>query len=270
MIKHLFNIYKAGKLTTTTTIGTLFAISVFLSLLYSASFSEFNSIDVIVKGHSFVMSMTCIISELMLPSRPEVQSQTAIEYKGIHFIYLTTQTVNQSTVTQKIDLENFGIKLYLPPNSFSEPVFAITVGVGISGSFVSPKGMTLVSAVYYIRTSSELLRPVTVEIEHCVILLNNNETSSLKFGKADTDTNIFKKLPEGTFPVGQSWGTIQISSFCLLGIFCDDNDNPPVAHRYLAGVLSHHHRFKNLGRFKMVFLATRGLHTNKEVYAWSV
>ena len=215
-----------------------------------------------------------MISETTLPSRVVVQS--AVEYETIHhisgiqFIYLGTQTVTQSTVTQTISLKTFGIKLYLSPNTFSEPVFSITIGVGLSGSFISPERMTLVSAVYYIRTSSELLRPITVEIEHCVILLDNNKTSGLKFGKADTNSYwasppyIFKTLSEGMFPVGQSWGTIQMSSFSLLSIFWYD-DNPPV--EYLAGVLSypHKHGSGKLGRYKVLFLAGRNLGVNKEV-----
>ena len=177
---------------------------------------------------------------------------------GIQFIYLGTETVTPSTVTQTIYLEKFGIKIYLPPNAFSEPVFDITVGAALSGRFISPESMTLVSAVYYIRMSSELLRPVTVEIEHCVILSDEDKTSGLKFGKADMNSYwasppyTFKTLSEGIFPVGKSWGTIQMSSFSLLGIFCRRDNNPPV--EYLAGVFSCPCSGK-VGSYKVLLLA---------------
>ena len=140
---------------------------------------------------------------------------------GIQFIYLGTETVTPSTVTQTIYLEKFGIKIYLPPNAFSEPVFDITVGAALSGRFISPESMTLVSAVYYIRMSSELLRPVTVEIEHCVILSDEDKTSGLKFGKADMNSYwasppyTFKTLSEGIFPVGNHGGLYR----CLVLVY---------------------------------------------------
>ena len=129
--------------------------------------------------------------------------------------------------------------------------------------------MSLVSAMYYIKVFSKLLQPITVELQHCVTILNSSSISSMKFGKAKSENYWFippyhfEMLPEGKFTVGKSWGTIKMSHFCLLGIFwC--NDIPP-SISYLAGVLSYQQVHRKLGSHKMLLLTGRNLAVNKEV-----
>ena len=181
----------------------------------------------------------------------------ATKIQEIQFVYLETHNFTRSEVTQTIDLKQFGIKMYLPPDSFSESTLHITVGVVTSGSVIIPENMPLVSAIYYVKVSSKLLHPVTVELEHCVTLTESSMTSGLTFGKADTSVSppyMFKKISNGTFGVGQSWGTIEMSDFCLLGIFWCANDEPSIT--YIAGVLSRQRTGK---RYEMFFLAGRNL-----------
>ena len=188
---------------------------------------------------------------------------------GIEFIYLKTHTIVQNPITQSIALRKFGIQLHIPPNSFSEPVLKITVGVSLSGSVVVPVNMSLVSAIYYIKVSSKLLQPITVELEHCVTILDNNSISGLKFGKAKSEgywsslPYHFEVLSEGNFTVGKSWSTIKMLEFCLLGIFWCNDVPPNIA--YLGGVLSDQLKFRKLGSHKMLFLTGRNLAVNKEV-----
>ena len=150
---------------------------------------------------------------------------------GLNFIYLETQTLDRNKVVQTIDLKQFGFKVRFPPNTFLEPVVDITVGVGLSGDFIPPRNTSLVSALYYIKASSELLQPVTVEIEHCVNIVwdhdNDDINRPVTFGKADTlskcsPPHVFKRLPGGRF-ARNSWETIELSSFSTIGVFGDEN-----------------------------------------------
>ena len=205
--------------------------------------------------------------EAFSPYNPGTKEHYSIPL-GFQFIYLRTHSVVRSPVTQTIALRKFGIQLHIPPNITFEPVLKITIGIGLSGSVIIPQNTSLVSAIYFIKVSSKLFQPVTVELEHCVS--KGSSTSGLRFGKALSENYWasppyhFEMLSDGNFTVGQSWGTIKMSHFCLLGIFWCDDSPPNIA--YLAGVLSYQQRYRKLGSHKMLFLTGRNLGVNKEVY----
>ena len=185
---------------------------------------------------------------------------------GFQFVYLRTHSVIRSPIAQTIALRKFGIQLYFPPNITFEPVLNITIGISLSGSVVIPENTSLVSAIYFIKVSSKLLHPVTVELQHCVS--TGSSVSGLKFGKAESENYWssppyhFKMVSGGNFTVGKSWGTIKMSRFCFLGIFWCDGSSPNLA--YLGGVLNHQ-GYAKLGSHKMLFVAGRNLAVNKEV-----
>ena len=139
------------------------------------------------------------------------------------FIYFETRTlINDSEVIQTIDLSQFGIKLYFQPNTSLEPV-TFEIGVIESQNFITPPNTTLVSALYYINTSSELLQPVIIEIEHCVNIDSVNN-ARLTFARADTDSPppyAFEKLSDGK--IGRnSFGTIKLSNFSEVVVFAEN------------------------------------------------
>ena len=150
---------------------------------------------------------------------------TIIPPIGLNFIHLETITINQTNVMQTIDLTNYGLKMHLPPDSSSEPM-NITIGVSLSGNFKSPKNTTLVSALYYIKTSVDLLKPAILEIEHCAGADTDDKT--LSFGKADTTTSslpyFFEMLSNGSFNEHNSWGLIKMSRFSINGIFIESEN----------------------------------------------
>ena len=198
------------------------------------------------------------------PATEELQSAPP----GIQFIYLRTHTIIRSPTTQTIALRKFGIQLHFPPNITLEPVLKITIGVSLSGHVTIPNNASLVSAMYYIRVLSKLFQPITVELEHCITILDSSSISGMKFGKAESEKLFtppyhFEMLPEGNFTVGQSWGTIKMLNFCLLGIFWCNDIPPNIA--YLVGVLSYQQRHRKLGSHKIMFLTGRNLAVNKEV-----
>ena len=148
---------------------------------------------------------------------------------GVHFIHSETFTLQHSTELQTIGWEKFGFKLHVPSDAFSENYLNITIGVSLSGNFKFPTKTTSVSAVYYVAMSSELLQPVTMEMEHCVIAKDEEHLRVLNFATAAIRPGYsiynFDVINGGVFSTSNSWGSIQVSSFSLNTITSNNTDS---------------------------------------------
>ena len=100
--------------------------------------------------------------------------------------------------------------------------------------FQFPQDTQLVSATYAISFADELLRPVTLEIQHCILLKSKEQFKYLSFMIAQIDESAppykFQLVKGGKFNIDNQYGTIACQKFCLVGIgktFNDDslNDN---------------------------------------------
>ena len=131
-------------------------------------------------------------------------------------------TLQHSSELQTIAWNRFGFKLHIPPDAISGHNLNISVGVSLSGNFKFPLNTTLVSAVYYINASSKLLQPVTIEMEHCLLLKSVNDIHALSFYVAEVYPGLphytFQQVRGGIFSSTNSWGSIFVSSFSLFSI----------------------------------------------------
>ena len=97
------------------------------------------------------------------------------------------------------------------------------------GEFEFPKGSELVSAVYAILISKPLLKPLTVNIQHCVALETPEQCNSLQFMKAQLTNGTlpyqFEDLPGGCFTPGNQYGSIPCTEFSLFAIYLEDNED---------------------------------------------
>ena len=151
---------------------------------------------------------------------PPINSARLFGQKWIHF---ENQTFHPGNFTQTIDIKKFGFKLHFNPHTTLEPV-TITVGVTLqSPHHVVPKGTTLVSALYTIETSKELLKPVTVEIEHSVNI-NRGSRETLMFARAGNGSSDYEKLHGGRFD-RKYWGTIKLSKLGMIGVFTEEESD---------------------------------------------
>ena len=212
-------------------------------------------------GSSFDQSFT---ENQAILNRSEISNTTALPYlPEMDFIHIETQTVNQSKVIQSIDLQKFGLKLYFQPNTSLES-FNITIGVRLSANYTPPEGTTLVSAIYFIHTSSQLLRPVTVEIEHSVDIDWDQPDSNrtLTFGKASSaePPYVFKTLSGGNFS-RNFWGNIELSKFSAVGIF-SEGDNASID--YIAYLLSLRHKGRRVN-YRVSLLTAHNLNVIEQV-----
>ena len=141
------------------------------------------------------------------------------------------------------------------------------------GQFQFPENTQLVSGVYAIAMTHKLLRPATVEVEHCVDLETTDQCNYLSFVRAYcTQKDLpykFEEIEGGDFFPKSSIGKISLTRFSLVGIIDRDTSSvtvsqPVKAHSYdyLAHVL--YYQVKP-STWAVVFLATRRIKLIAEV-----
>ena len=116
-----------------------------------------------------------------------------------------------------LDWTDYGLKISIPEQSLEEgDTCQITATAIAQRPFIVPEESELISAVYAIEVSgAELLKPVTIEMEHCV---DDEDTSCLHFFKASKNDLTFEQLEGGDFTSFRH-GKIKLANFSNVGIF---------------------------------------------------
>lgn len=106
----------------------------------------------------------------------------------------------------------------------------ISVVALAGGPFIFPENTVLVSAVYAISVSKQLLKPFKLELQHCVRLKKESQTKFLKFVTAPiSSANIplqFTAVEGGEFCIGSHYGSVKRGKYCLMGVTADDESEP--------------------------------------------
>ena len=114
--------------------------------------------------------------------------------------------------------EEHGFKIHCPKGAVSIGT-EVAVTAILSDQFILPKDIVLVSAVYAITVSKPLLKPLVIELQHCVDLRNDDQISCLKFVWVPLlHPYRFSIIEGGTFNVGNRYGSIKRDQFCGMGI----------------------------------------------------
>ena len=75
-----------------------------------------------------------------------------------------------------------------------------------------------VSAIIWLCMNVKLQKPIQLQMPHFVNIRTENHSRTLQFTKADSHFNnnvpTMKVIKGGTFPIGGSYGTIEIDHFC--------------------------------------------------------
>uniref|UniRef100_A0A1X7THA8 Uncharacterized protein n=1 Tax=Amphimedon queenslandica TaxID=400682 RepID=A0A1X7THA8_AMPQE len=158
----------------------------------------------------------------LIPSMDSLDSSVIIA--GQKFFIL------QGDRSHSLQWEKYGFKLECPQGAVSKDTeVAVTALAG--GNFKVPKGTVLVSAVYAISVSKALLKPLVIELQHCVDLKNTSQTGCLKFVRAplkSPNAYQFSIVEGGSFRVGKRYGSIKREQFCCMGIVAEmsNGDTP--------------------------------------------
>ena len=123
---------------------------------------------------------------------------------------------------QMMNWEEFGLRIGVEKDSLSssDTVEAAVVAL-VGGEFKFPENTVLVSAVYAVTVSKPLLKPLRLEIQHCVDLTGQPGLSKyLKFAIAPVSTHSlpyqFSLVEGGEFSSNSFYGSISRNEFCLV------------------------------------------------------
>ena len=101
-------------------------------------------------------------------------------------------------------------------------VCEVAIKALIAGPFEFPDEVELVSAIYSISIAKPLLKPVELELQHCVSLTEKDQAEYLSFMiSSKTDQNLCHKfdfLEGGEFYPHKRYGKIKQVHFCKTGI----------------------------------------------------
>ena len=130
----------------------------------------------------------------------------------------------QGEKPQLINWEKYGLRIGVQEDTLSpSDTVEVAVVALVGGQFVFPKNTVLVSAVYAVSVSKPLLKPLRLEIEHCIDLRGRpGLTQFLKFALAPVSTPSlpyqFSIVEGGEFKPDSWYGSIQRKEFCLVSI----------------------------------------------------
>ena len=133
---------------------------------------------------------------------------------------------------QSLYWEEYGLRIHFSRHTVSSPeVCIVSITVLVGGHFKFPKRNVLVSAVYAISIGKPLLKPLTLEIQHCVNLHMQDEANCLHFVRAifhpSTQSYDFTQLLDGgQFYPGNRYGSIISDQFGIVAIIADWNATP--------------------------------------------
>ena len=117
--------------------------------------------------------------------------------------------------SQFFNWEEYGLRITVHEGTVSKPsdTLGVVVGAFIKGWQKFPEDTELVSAVYAVIFSKAPLKPIQLEIQHCVSIESAAHSSYLSFASALLTKPPYKfQLKEGgTFPSGNRYGYINTS-----------------------------------------------------------
>ena len=145
---------------------------------------------------------------------------------SLHNAYIAGQKlfVIQGDHFQPFPWDECGLRLSCPKGalSSSDERCEVAIVALAGGQFKLPAGTKLVSAVYGISVSKTLLKPLTLELQHCVALETRTEADRLKFVRAplveSTSNAEFTILEGGEFCPGSWYGSITCYHFCKIAV----------------------------------------------------
>ena len=100
---------------------------------------------------------------------------------------------------------------------------------------IFPDDSVLVSEIFEVTTSCDIIKPITIKLQHCVQVTGKSQIASLAFAKAErnhpndkSSPLIFEKLEGGCFDVGSKYaGSIKCERFSYFSIIWDKKRRVP-------------------------------------------
>ena len=135
----------------------------------------------------------------------------------------------QGNEAQSLYWEEYGLRIHISRNTLSSSeICEVAMTILVGGHFKFPKGSMPVSAIYDISIAKPLLKPLTLEIQHCVNLHTQAEANCLHFVRANLHPSTLpyeftELLDGGQFYPGSRYGSITSDHFSPVAIVAEWN-----------------------------------------------
>ena len=161
-----------------------------------------------------------------------------------------------------------GVMVTIPPGAIPSGVQAeLKFGEALFAPVKFAKKSRPVSAIIWLSMNVILLKPMQIQMPHCIKIESKNQASYLTFTKAHhspSSDGMMEKIDGGKFYVNESYGSIKISHFCYYCIEdMDYDENHLCYHNYKAILFRSKQLCNDIWRFEICVMPS--LPTWKEV-----
>ena len=144
-----------------------------------------------------------------------------IELQGVEICGETVFEVLADVLPQKLVWSGFGFYIEVPAGAFPPGVTAsVAVRAIMRGQFSFPENSELVSAIYWISCSEDLLKHAAVNIQHCAVISSEEEATKFKFvvAKCSQEPPYMFIERDGVFNAHTQYATIMRNRFSFLAL----------------------------------------------------
>ena len=122
---------------------------------------------------------------------------------------------------QKLEWPGYGFYIQVPEGALPPEVTAsVAVKVILGGRFQFPENRQLISAIFWISSSTMFLKEVAVNIQHCAVIKNEEQCSTFRFIIAKCSQKLLPyrfRERDGLFNPHTQYGVIKLKQFSLIG-----------------------------------------------------
>ena len=122
---------------------------------------------------------------------------------------------------QKLEWPDYGFFIEIPKGALSPGVTArVAVKVILGNQFKIPENSQLISPIYWIVSSEEFLKEVTVNIQHYAVITSKEQCSKFRFIVARCSQEVLPytfREKEGLFNAHTQYGAIKVKRFSMFG-----------------------------------------------------
>ena len=174
----------------------------------------------------------------------------------------TVFEVLSDRLPQKLVWPGYGFYIEIPAGALPPGVTAsVAVRAIMRGQFSLPENSELISAIYWISCSEVFLKELSVNIQHCAVIANEEETTKFKFIIAKCSQDLPYKFVErdGVFNTHTQYAVIQRKRFSLFGIIGFGSKKHYIALKFYKRITDSAYD----ASFRFVVLLNSELHINK-------
>ena len=170
--------------------------------------------------------------------------------------------------------EEHGIKVSFPPGAIPNGVRAeLKFGATLFAPVKFAKKSRPVSAIIWLCMNVALLKPIKIQMPHCVNIESKAQTSYLTFAKAQhspSSDGMMEIIEGGKVHVNESYGSIEVTHFCYYCIQdMDYDENHLLNHNYKAVLFRSKQLYNDIWKFEICVMSSLPTCEEVSIYDFS-